>query len=448
MPQGDCVEDDITLNWGHPMKWLEVVNELSGNDSCLNNAFSALILSRVSEESKDYQLDEASTLLYGNSLQDLQAALLDPERLYSDDILIASLLLAVYEVFQGSTIDSSSWLSHAYGAARLIELRGPERHKTDQAHQAFLASRISTIYAGILQRKATYLATEEWRTVPWESQHRTYFDRLIDISTELPGLLERLDCLRACSPDFRPPKSMALLQELLAMQKAIKTWKRYVKKEVLAQEIKHTASEDGDFYPLDTQYWFDSHVFANAACLYHTFSFVVAEAIEVLLNSTQATNGDHVDSRKVRDTQHHATSIIKIIPYCLQPDMGGLGVCIVNFPGNLVLRYFLRTGNSAATFWLARVLNEAWESGLHLEQIHLNVRNPQVGHDRPTFSPATRTESSDSASELSRKSTPSGRRPSHVMVKFVYEDPSRHYTDISEEPLQVEEVPIRSRHPP
>ena len=161
MPQGDCVEADITLNWGHPMKWLEGVHELSSDEPSLKNAFSALILSRVSKESGDQQLGEASTLLYGNALQDLQAALLDPGQVYSDDILIATLLLGVYEILQGSTVDSSSWLSHAQGAARLIELRGPERHKTDQAHQAFLASRITTIYAGIVQKKACYLAAEE-----------------------------------------------------------------------------------------------------------------------------------------------------------------------------------------------------------------------------------------------------------------------------------------------
>ena len=444
MPQGHSVEDDITLNWGHPTKWLEVVNELSGNESCLKNAFPALILSRISEESKDYQLKEASTLLYGNALQDLQAALLDPERLYSDDILIASLLLAVYEVFQGSTIDSNSWLSHAHGAARLIELRGPERHKNDQAHQAFLASRISTIYAGILQRKATYLATEEWRTIPWESQNRTYFDRLIDIGTELPGLLGQVDCLRSGSPNAHPRKSIALLQELLAMQKAIKTWKRYIKKEALAQEIKHTASEDGDFYPLDTKFWFNSHVFANAACLYHTFSFVLAEAIEALLDATQAINGDHFDSGKTHDTQQHATSIMKILPYCLQPDMGGLGVCIVNFPGNLALRYFTRTGDSAATLWLTRVFDEASRD----DKTPWDSQNPQIGSNRPILSPSTRTESSGSASELSRTSTPSGRRPSHVMVKFVYEDPSRHYIHTSTDASYAGQITIRSRQPP
>ena len=316
MPQHDYVEDDITLNWGHPTKWLEIVNELPGDEPCLKLAFSALIMSQVSKDSRDQQLAEASTLLYGNTLKDLQAALRDSERVYSDEILIASLSLALYEAFQGSTIESSSWLSHAQGAARLIELRGPERHRTDHAHQFFLASRISTIYAGILQRKASYMAAKEWRTVPWESQRRTYFDRLVDLATELPALLERLDSLDTDSLDLRYHKCRALLQDFFLIQKAIDTWKRHMNEEAAGQECAYIVTEQEDAYPFDTKLCFDNHIFANAASLYHTYSLVISEAIEALRKD------QHTDNGKV--SRDHATCIAKMVPYCLQADMGWL----------------------------------------------------------------------------------------------------------------------------
>ena len=446
MPQGDCVEDDITLNWGHPMKWLEAVNELPGDEPCLRNAFSALIISRVSKDSGGQQLAEASTLLYGNALKHLQVALHDPERIHSDEVLIASLLLALYEVFQGSTVDSSSWLSHAQGAARLIELRGPERHRTDQAHQSFLASRISTIYAGILQRKSSYLAAEEWRTVPWESQHRTYFDRLVDIAADLPVLLERLDSISTGSPSSRTQRSRVLLQDLFAMQKAINTWKRYIKKEAVAQELKYIATEQDDSYPFDTKLWFDNHIFANAASLYHAYSLVISEAIESLLVTAQIGDDEHTDMSKA--SKHHATSIAKMVPYCLQADMGGLGACIINFPGNIALRYFHRSGNLRVTSWLMKVFNEDLQTDLDVEHSLPVGRKPPESFDRATLSPTARSDSSDGASEVSRRSTPSGRRPSRVIVKFVHEDPSRHYTDTSENSSQAGELAIRSKHPP
>ena len=232
------------------------------------------------------------------------------------------------------------------------------------------------------------------------------------------------------------------------MQKTIKTWKRYIKKEATAQEIKHAASEDGDSYPFSTKFWFDNHVFANATSLYHTYSLVIAETIEALLGTAEPVNHDHADTGKIRDAEHHATSIIKLIPYCLQPDMGGLGLCIVSFPGNLALRYFLRTGDHVVTSWLTKVFSGAEQNEADYEHAFQDARIALDGYNRVTFSPETRSESSDETSELSRKSTPSGRRPSHVMVKFVYEDPSRHYTDMTGDPSQIGKISIRCRQPP
>src|ERR1700744_2178191 len=105
------------------------------------------------------------------------------------------MLLGPYEVFEGPSFNSKSLMAHAAGAARLVELRGPTRHQHWEAHHPSLASRIPTTYAAIVQRQATYLATQEWLTVPWEFQHRTYFDRMVDLGTMVPGILQRFDTL-------------------------------------------------------------------------------------------------------------------------------------------------------------------------------------------------------------------------------------------------------------
>ena len=440
VPQHDCVEDDITLNWGHPTKWLEVVNELPGDEPCSKLAFSALIMSQVSKDSRDQQLAEASTLLYGNALKDLQAALRDSERVYSDEILIASLSLALYEAFQGSTIESSSWLSHAQGAARLIELRGPERHRTDHAHQFFLASRISTIYAGILQRKASYLAAKEWRTVPWESQRRTYFDRLVDLATELPALLERLDSLDTGSPDLRDHKSRLLREDFLAMQKATNTWKHCTNEDTTGQEYTYIATEQEDAYPFETKLWFDNHIFANAASLHHTYSLVISEAIEALRKD------QHTDNEEV--SRDHATCIAKMIPYCLQADMGGFGPCIINFPANIALQYFERTGNSSVTSWLMKMFNKDVHTDSNVGHAFYDVQKPRGSLETASVSPPASSDSSDGTSEVSGRSTSSAREPNRVIVKFVHEDPSRHYTDTSENSSQAGQPATRSRCPP
>ena len=446
MPQADCVEDEHTLNWGHPMQWLGAVNKLPAQESSLKNAFSALIVARVSKENRDQGLAEASTLLYGSALQHLQSALHDPERVYTDEVLIASLLLAVYEAFQGSSVDSSSWLSHALGAGRLIELRGPERHQTRQPHQAFLASRITTIYAAILQRKACYLATEEWRNVPWESQQRSYFDRLVDIATGLPSLLERIDCVSADSPTSREQETKTVLEELLSMQKAMNSWKRYLKKEAAAEDIKPTTTDEQ--YPFDTKHWFDNHVFANAASLYHTYSLVISEAVEELSDPGKAAYGLRMKTREGSDAQYHATCITKMVPYCLQPDMGGLGRGIINCPVTLAVRYFHRTGNAAVATWLTSVFNSTVSHESDHDDNMYDIRKVQDEKDVGTLSPTTKSDSSDGTSDGPERAGPYDRRKSRVMVKFVYEDPSRHYSDMSGTLSQAEQLTLRSKRPP
>lgn len=439
MPHGDCIPEDITLNWGHPMTWIEVANELPGDDVSLKRAFSALIVSRISLGSRDDCLVHKG--LYGQALNDLQLALRDPKRVYSDETLIASMLLGVYEILEGSAMDSD-WLSHAQGAARLIELRGPELHKTRQAHHSFLACRIPTVYAAIVQRQATYLAKEQWRTVPWESQHRAYFDRLIDIATELPGLLEAIDMFKRGSPNT--PQGLAIIGKLARLQKSLDTWKRYLKKEGAAQNVKHLPGRH-ESYPFETELWYDNHVFANANSLYHTYSLVVAEAAEDLLGDLEIRKNCCGLVDGVFDSRNHATCIAQMIPYCLQPDMGALGACIITFPTKQALSYFQRTGHTRVVSWLDKILAETRERDLNCAQMIIEPYFMRNGIDRSGLSPTNKSESSDDGSERSSQYKSQDRRASAVMIRFVYENPSRFYKDLSVEERLIDKIPIRSK---
>ena len=125
--------------------------------------------------------------------------------------------------------------------------------------------------------------------------------------------------------------------------------------------------------------------------------------------------------------------------------MGGLGCCIISLPANLALRYFSRKGDNVITTWLTRTL--ASNQHYLLDRTILEVDHRQNSGSRTIRSPFTRSESSESTSELSRMSTPIERRPSRVLIKFVYEDPSRYYNDTSES-QQTGRLPIRSKNLP
>ena len=430
MPNGDCVvRDEFIIRCGHPMDWTEMVHELAGTEKSLANAFSALTIARVGKENKDNRLVRESTKVYGQALKDLQFALFDPTRMHTDEVLIASMLLGLYEIFEGSTLESRSWLSHAQGAARLIEYRGPERHRSRQAHHVFLGSRVPTIYAAILSRKATYLATEEWRSIPWKTQHRTYYDKLVDTATDIPGLLADIDAANIGSANpLTYTRKQELLQDLANVQKCLDTWKKHVKRNGVARTIRHNPSPD-DKYPYDTEYWFENHLFMKAHSIYWACSLVIAEAAEELLNDLQAydmkrNTVDTADYEGLFDSKKHATAIAHAIPYCLQHDMGALGASIINFPANLSLRYFRRARDVPTVYWLSLVFKNMRNRGLQYNPQLLENQHEASGELTPT----PKSESPDSSGSSDTGTSKSSELPSStVLLKFVHEDPSRFY---------------------
>ena len=363
----------------------------------------------LAKRNQDGRLVRESTKIYGHALKDMQLALYDPDRMHSDQILIASMLLGLYETLEGSALDSRSWLSHAQGAARLIQLRGPERHRNRQAHHVFLGSRVPTIYAAIAQRRATYLASEEWKTVPWETEHRTYYDRLVDAVTRVPGLLEDVDLTNLGSANpLTYSRKLELLQEMAHLQRSIDTWKRNVKKEAAAHTTTHSAGEDDDNYPFETEIWFNNHLFVNAHCVYWSCSLSLAETAHELiadLNSydVRMSQGKVDSLRGMFIPREHATCIVKSIRYCLQPDMGALGTCIVNFPANLALRFFRRARDVPVVSWLSGVFKDMRSRGLQynpqlLEQTVI-ATGSLLGSESRAITPTIKAESSDGSSD-------------------------------------------------
>ena len=441
MPHGDCmVRDPYILKCGHPMNWAEMVNELPGDDASLTNAFAALSVSRVGKENQDCRLVRESTKIYGHALKDMQLALYDTERMHSDQVLIASMLLGLYETLEGSALDSRSWLSHAQGAARLIQLRGPERHRNRQAHHVFLGSRVPTLYAAIAQRRATYLASEEWKTIPWENDHRTYYDRLVDAVTRVPGLLEDIDStnLGTANP-LTYSRKLELFKEMAQLQRTIDTWKRNVKKEAVAHCVAYKPVDEDDSYPFEDEMWFSNHLFVHAHCVYWSCSLSLAETAYALIAdlssyNIRTTQAELAAVGDIFSPRAHATCIVKSIRYCLQPDMGALGTCVVNFPANLALRFFRRARDMPVVSWLSRVFKEMRNRGLQYnpQLIEQTVAaDSLLGSNSRGITPTIKAESPDGSSDdgSSSKSTESNREV--VMIKFVAEDPSKFYLDIS-----------------
>ena len=441
MPQGDAsCRDVFILRCGNPMNWAEVIQTASNQDTSLNDAFSALSISRVGQGHKDVRLVHESAKLYGKALKELQLALIDPKRMHSDHVLMACMLLGLYEVFEGPAFNSKSWMAHATGAARLVQLRGPQRHQHWDAHHPFLASRIPTVYAALLQRKATYLATEEWLSIPWAFQHRTYFDRVVDLGTMIPGILEQFDILCESDADITSDL-LILLDTCRDLQNRMNKWREGTKDGATPRSVPHDSAEPD--YPFKNDLWFGNHLFVSGRLIYYTCSHVLSDVGNQILRALSLREKELPQSlepaslRELFNVQRPASNICRCVTYCLQPEMGAWGANLINFPANLAFAYYQRTGSTAVTEWLMKAFRAAKSRGLHVE----NVFTELLARDRDDRNRFTRRELSTDSSESSNSpgsgqsaSSQTHSPASTATTIFIYEDPSKGYYDASNDP--------------
>ncbi|KAL1903344.1 hypothetical protein Sste5346_000630 [Sporothrix stenoceras] len=87
------------------------------------------------------------------------------------------------------------WKEHNAGVLALLRARGPEAHISGHGHQMFVDCRLALIVAAIRIRKRSPLNSHQWMTIPWSQIPKTPKDRLVDIMSGMPSILESIDWL-------------------------------------------------------------------------------------------------------------------------------------------------------------------------------------------------------------------------------------------------------------
>jgi hypothetical protein len=87
MPQGNRIcRDEFIIKCCHPMNRVEIILNVSKQDTSLQGATSTLSISRVGQGNKDVRLVHESTRSYGKALKQLQLTLFDPKRIHYAEI--------------------------------------------------------------------------------------------------------------------------------------------------------------------------------------------------------------------------------------------------------------------------------------------------------------------------------------------------------------------------
>ena len=180
--------------------WLARLPALTGRNKLLDNTVRAVTIAHFG------RLDGCSNFLsearpyYGKALHLLSLALADPTEAHSAEVLCATILLSMYEMFASDPDDS--WLRHAGGAAALMRIRGAARHRHGFHRELYLAYRPTLIIEAARSRVHCFLEEPDWLEVAihiredskscqfgGQSEH---FDAADDFATQyvhIPGLI-------------------------------------------------------------------------------------------------------------------------------------------------------------------------------------------------------------------------------------------------------------------
>lgn len=141
-----------------------------------------------------------------------------------------------------------------------IKRSGPGRFAIFPAHHFFArVYRPADIATALLNRKSTFCGDPDWLSAPWERHPKSLFDRLLDIVSQIPALLQRLDQLLALEPTVtRCLMAKDLLDNCLAVREALERWHF---------NLYHT------LYRSRPPYWISSNQAALQMPFAHTFDF-------------------------------------------------------------------------------------------------------------------------------------------------------------------------------
>lgn len=260
-----------------------MASESSGSARLATKAFAATFFAR--RNGHDPRLLGYADRMYGEALLQLSSDISNPDTCFSHSNVSASLALNFYEIWAFSQFEG--WIQHAGGVGSLIERLGPAAFQEYPAHGVFLLARPLVLYRASVLREATFMATNEWLTIPWmhHPESKTEEQVLMDYCLHAPGLMgwrRDLDILMDGGHDVRAQRE-TFQEEIIRLGKKVIDWRMQWEvnypycaweKPVLSEG---SLSVDSDGIPLfDSVLYFDSFARSKEIALYNTvFGFLL-----------------------------------------------------------------------------------------------------------------------------------------------------------------------------
>ncbi|KAK0660842.1 hypothetical protein QBC41DRAFT_368640 [Cercophora samala] len=237
--------------------WAEVLPDLveAGNHTALNAAIKAFAFSILVCEKQRRISVTAAFEAYSVALRSVNESLKVPGTSSLLQQMASVMCLLFAELVLPTTLES--WTAHLEGLGELMQTRGPRFYASGIAHRLFVGARPALIVLRIQAKKASFLASEEWQTAPFQEIAPSPMQALMSEATVIPGIIERM------SQDAGINAAGGLLVELEALRDRLALWETSFQATPEAPRFWR----DGDCI------LFDSLTTAN--CLTHCWAFNV-----------------------------------------------------------------------------------------------------------------------------------------------------------------------------
>ncbi|KAI1844638.1 hypothetical protein JX266_009094 [Neoarthrinium moseri] len=136
------------------------------------------------------------------------------------------LCLFLYEHNSSAFYNNRPHWKDAAALSDPIRQMGPSAFRSFPAHHFFTRIyRPNAIFASLLNRQTTTLASPDWHSVPWELSPKTALDRLLDTIAQIPTILSRSDRILSLLPSIgRRLKANDLLSNCASIERQFETW--------------------------------------------------------------------------------------------------------------------------------------------------------------------------------------------------------------------------------
>ena len=154
-------QNELSPALGTYRRWLPYLVPITGAHTLLDQSIRACTLAHLGRLQKSNVLVHEAQVHYSRAIRYLNHELQDQSRGLSSEALGSTILLSIFEMFMSDS--NRSWIRHANGVGTLMELRGPQCHRTGVDREMFLAYRMTLVLQAIHTDQKTFLNEPEWR---------------------------------------------------------------------------------------------------------------------------------------------------------------------------------------------------------------------------------------------------------------------------------------------